>query len=40
MTTWVILQQITVMQSLKPGKDNMYAILQYNDFQNLGQYTV
>ena len=28
------------MQPLKPGKDNTYAISQYNNIQNLGQYLV
>lgn len=30
----------TVMQRLKPGKYQMYAILEYNDFQNLRRYLV
>ena len=38
MTTWAYkfrkCNHFTVMQPLKPGKDNSYAISQYNNFQN------
>ena len=33
-------QHFTVMQSLKPGKDNTYVISRYDDIQNLRRYLV